>query len=105
MTHFLQLKKEIIPVLNIGMYLNGINFIRLLEIENTAETDSGKIKITIGTDIPCLEKFVYEMEHIPAGSTISVPLKNMKINRDFLNAISENEKAQLKIQVFEQDEL
>lgn len=99
------LKKEIIPVLNIAMYLNGINFIRLLEIENTGETDAEKIKLIIETDIPCLEKFVYELEHIPAGSTIAVALSKMKINRDFLNSISENEKARLKIQLFKQEEL
>lgn len=104
-TKNLILKKEIIPVLNIAMYLNGINFIRFLEIENTSETDVEKIKLTIETDIPCLEKFDYELEHITAGSRIAIPLDKIKINRDFLNSISENEKAQLKIQLFLQDQL
>ena len=93
--------KATIPFLNISMYLNGLSFIPSLSVENTSETDLGPLTVSIGADIPCMEDFSYTVAMMPAGKRVNIPLEGLKINRDFLDSLSETEKAVVKIELLE----
>ena len=48
------LHKQTLPFLNISLYLNDINPVQLLSIENTTEIDAENLVIKITADLPCL---------------------------------------------------
>ena len=95
MSHYLKLVYKVIPFLNISMHLNDIKFIRDLEVKNSGEEHAGKVKVVIQSDIPCIEPFEQVIEQIPAQSHVSVPLHQLRIKRDFVQHLTENEKAVL----------
>lgn len=94
--------KQTLPFLNLSLYLNGFKPVRYLRVENTLERDTSGIEIKITADLPCIEPFNYTVPLIPAKKDILVPLENLKVNRDFLNKISETEKANISIEVTEE---
>ena len=98
----LNLHIDIIPFINISLYLNNIPFIQSLFLENTGETDSGTIELKVSSDIPCIEPFSYTIAFLPAGKEFKVPLDSLKIDRKFLDAISESEQATIKFEVIEE---
>jgi len=95
--------KEASPFLNISLYLNNIKPIRSLAIENASEIDIVSIEVRISSDLPCMESFRYTIESIPAKKNVNIPLNSLKLNRDFLNKLSETEKAIIKIKIVQQD--
>jgi superfamily I DNA and/or RNA helicase len=99
----LKINKQTLPFLNISLYLNNIKPVQSLTIENTSETDSNQLEIKISTDIPCIEPFNYSISIVPAKKDVKIPLENLKVNRDFLNKLSETEKANLTIEVCEKE--
>ncbi len=99
----LQLHKQTLPFLNISLYLNDIKPLQSLTIENTSETDTSQLDIKITADLPFIEPFNYIVSIVPAKKDIKIPLENLKINRDFLNKLSETEKAELTIEVLEEE--
>jgi hypothetical protein len=99
----LMLHKQTLPFLNISLYLNDIKPIQSLTIENTSETDSAPLEIKITADLPCIEPFNYSIPFVPAKKDVKIPLGNLKINRDFLNKLSETEKANITIEVYENE--
>lgn len=105
MSHYLKLVYEVLPFLNISMHLNDIKFIRELEVKNTGDLISGKVKVRIQSDIPCIEPFEHLIEQIPAHSNVTISLNQLRIKRDFVQHLSENEKAALTIQLWENDQL
>jgi hypothetical protein len=96
--------KQTQPFLNISLYLNEIKPVQSLTIENTSETNSAQLEIRIFADLPCIEPFSYRVSSVPAKKDVKIPLENLKINREFLNKLSETERANLTIEVF-QDEI
>jgi len=97
------INKQTLPFLNISLYLNDIKPIQLLTIENTSETDSAQLEIKITTDVPCIEPFNFSIAFVPAKKDVKIPLENLKVNRDFLNKLSETEKANINIEVIEKE--
>ncbi len=91
--------KQTLPFLNISLYLNGIKPIQSLELENRSETDTAGLDIKISSDLPCIEQFHYTVPLIPAQKGIKIPLENLRIDRDFLNKLSETEKANITIEI------
>jgi len=96
--------KQTLPFLNISLYLNEIKPIQSLTIQNTSETDSAQLEIKIFADLPCIEPFSFTISSVPAKKDVKIPLENLKINREFLNKLSETERANLNIEV-SQDEI
>ena len=94
---------QTLPFLNISFYLNHRKPIQSLTIENVTETDSTQLEIKITADIPCIEPFSFSISSVPAKKEIKIPLENLKLNRDFLNHLSETEKANLTIEVFQEE--
>ncbi|MCK9523173.1 MAG: DUF3320 domain-containing protein [Proteobacteria bacterium] len=101
----IKIHKEALPFLNLSFYLNGIKLIQSLNIENTSETDLTSIEIKITSDIPCIEDFNFSISFLPAKKSLKVPLENLKVNRNFLNKLSETENANITIEVFEKEKL
>ena len=99
----LKINKQTLPFLNISLYLNDIKPVRSLTIENTSETDSAQLEISITADLPCIEPFNYSISTVPAEKDVKIPLDSLKVNRDFLNKLSETEKANITIEVFEKE--
>lgn len=99
----LKINKQTLPFLNISLYLNDIKPIQSLTIENTSEVDSAQLEIRITADLPCIEPFYYSVSIVPAKKDVKIPLENLKVNRDFLNKLSETEKANLTIEVYEKE--
>jgi Protein of unknown function (DUF4011)/REase_MTES_1575/AAA domain/Protein of unknown function (DUF3320) len=99
----LLLHKQTLPFLNISLYLNDIKPIQSLTIENNSETNSGQLEIKITADLLCIEPFNYSVSIVPAKKDVKIPLENLKVNRDFLNKLSETEKVNLTIEVCEKE--
>ncbi|MCH7412265.1 DUF3320 domain-containing protein [Belliella sp. R4-6] len=95
--------KEVLPFLNISMYLNNKKLIRNLIIENTSDIDSGSIVIRISADLEFIKPFEFSVPYIPAESDLGIPLETLSINRDFLSKLSETEKSVITIEVLEND--
>ena len=95
------LHKQTLPFLNISLYLNDIKPIRSLTIENTSDIDSAQLEIKIFADLPCIEPFSFFVSSVPAKKDVMIPLENFKVNRLFLNRLSEMEKVNLIIEVFQ----
>jgi len=100
----LTIHKQTLPFLNIALYLNDIKPVQSLTIENTSETNSAQLEIKIFADLPCIEPFSFTVLSVPAKKDVKIPLENLKINREFLNKLSETERANLSIEV-SQDEI
>src|SRR5690606_12589412 len=103
-TH-LKLHVEILPFLNVALYLNDIPFIRNIVLENTDETDSGTLTIRISCDIPFFDAFDYAISCIPTGKEVNIPLTGLTINRQFLATLTENERAKVKIELIEGEQV
>jgi DNA polymerase III delta prime subunit len=101
----LLLHKEVFPFLNIGLFVNSIKVIRSLSIENTSELNTGPIEIVISADLPCLDRFSYHIEDIPAGKDIKVLTDNLKINREYISKLSEVQKSIITIEVLQYSEI
>lgn len=99
----LTLHKNILPFLNISLYLNNIKLIQSLTIENTSGTDIASVEVKITADLPCIEPFSYIVPFVPAGKDVKIPLDAFKLNRDFFGKLSETEKANIRIEIIEQD--
>lgn len=97
----LKLHVEILPFINLSLYLNGIPFIRYLVITNIGETESGEVEITISSDVPCVDSFSHTISFVPAGKEVKVPLDGLKISREFLTTIAEPERATIKLELTE----
>lgn len=97
--------KEALPFLNASLFLNNIKFVHSLSIENAQDKNSNPVEVRITSDIPCIEPFTYVVSSIPTQKLIKIPLENLKIKRDFLNTLSETEKANIKIELFEQNNI
>jgi hypothetical protein len=95
----LSIHKQTLPFLNISLYLNDIKPVQSLVIENTSDFDSTPLEIKITADIACIEPFSYNVSFVPAKKEVKIPLNNLKVNRDFLNKLSETEKAIFAIEV------
>ncbi|MGR6730317.1 hypothetical protein, partial [Aeromonas veronii] len=81
--------------------LNDIKPVQSLSVENTSEKNTTQLVIKITADIPCIDPFDYNVPFVPAKNQVKIPLENLKINRDFLNKLSETEKANFIIEVIE----
>ncbi|MCO5241328.1 MAG: DUF3320 domain-containing protein [Chitinophagaceae bacterium] len=99
----LLLHKQTLPFLNISLHLNDIKPVQSLSIENTSENNSAQLSIKITADLPCIEPFDCNVPFVPAKNQVKIPLENLKINRDFLNKLSETEKTDFTIEVIEND--
>jgi len=99
----LLIHKQTLPFLNISLYLNDIKPIQSLTIENTSETNSAQLQIKITADLPCIEPFSFTVSSVPAKRDVKIPLENLKVNREFLNNLSETEKANFTIEVCEKE--
>ncbi len=99
----LLLHKQTLPFLNISLYLNDIRPVQSLSIENTSESNSAHIVVKITSDIPCIDPFDYIVPFIPAKNQVKIPLDGLKVSRDFLNKLSDTEKANFNIEVIEND--
>lgn len=99
----LSVHKEVFPFLNISLYLNNIKPIYSLTIENSSEVDSEPVEIQITSDLPCIEAFSYSLENVPAKKSIKIPLEKLKLNREFLNSISETEKMNISVRVIQNE--
>lgn len=99
----LLLHKHTLPFLNISLYLNNIKPVQSLGIENTSEINSAQLEVKITADLPCIEPFAYMVPFVPAKNQVKIPLDGLKINRDFLNGLSETERANIAIEVIEND--
>jgi superfamily I DNA and/or RNA helicase len=99
----IKLHKQTLPFINISLYLNSNKPIQSLIIENLSERNTDKIEIKIYSDIPCIDTFSYLINVIPEKNNIKIPLESLNINRQFLNSISETEKAKITIEVIEKD--
>lgn len=97
------LHKEILPFLNISLHLNDIKILQSLIIENIAEIDTAKIEVKIYSDLACIEPFSYSIAVLPAKQDVKIPLDKLKVNRDFLNKLSETEKANIFIEIVEEN--
>lgn len=95
----LKIHKGMLPFLNISFYLNNQKFIYSLSVENCSEEIVENVEVRIVSDIPCIEEFSFIVSAVPPGTIISVPLDGLKVNRDFLNQLSETEKAEIRIEV------
>lgn len=100
---YLLLHKQTLPFLNISLYLNGIKPVQSLSIENTSESNSAHLVVKITADLPCIEPFDYIVPFVPAKNQVKIPLDGLKVSRDFLNKLSETEKANFTIEVIEND--
>ena len=94
---------QTLPFLNISLYLNDIKPIQSLTIENISETDSIQLEIKITADLPCIEPFSYTVPFVPAQKDVKIPLQNLKVNRGFLNKLSETERAIITIEVLQNE--
>lgn len=92
-TATLKIHKEVFPFLNISFFLNNFKPISSLEIENCTDLNSKAVEVSITADLPCIDTFSFLIEDIPANKTIKVPLDKLRINREYVNKISETEKA------------
>lgn len=99
----LLIRKQTLPFLNISLYLNDIKPIQSLEIENTSDIDSAPLEVKITADLSCMEPFSYNVSFIPSKKEVKIPLDNLKVNRDFLNKLSETEKTNFTIEVIENE--
>ena len=99
----LKINKQTLPFLNISLYLNDIKPVKSLTIENISEVDSVQLEIKITADLPCIEPFNYSVPLIPAQKVVKIPLENLKVNREFLNKLSETEKGNITIEVCERE--
>ncbi|MEZ5045765.1 MAG: DUF4011 domain-containing protein [Chitinophagaceae bacterium] len=99
----LLIHKQTLPFLNISLYLNDIKPIQSLVIENTSDVDSASLEVKITADLACIEPFSYNVSFVPAKKEVKIPLDNLKVNRDFLNKLSETEKANFTIEVIENE--
>ena len=99
----LKINKQTLPFLNISLYLNDIKPVKSLTIENISEVDSVQLEIKITADLPCIEPFIYSVPLIPAQKVVKIPLENLKVNREFLNKLSETEKGNITIEVCEKE--
>lgn len=99
----LKIQKQTLPFLNISLYLNDIKPVQSLTIENTSETDSAQLEIKITADLHCIEPFSFIISSVPAKKGVKIPLENLKVNRNFLNKLSETEKANITIEVFQNE--
>lgn len=97
----LQIHKQTLPFLNISLYLNDIKPVQTLSIENTSESNSAQLNVKITADLPCIEPFNYDVPFVPAKKQVKIPLDSLKVNRDFLNKLSETERANITIEVIE----
>ena len=97
------INKQILPFLNISLYLNDIKPIKSLTIENTSEVDTAQLEVKVTSDLPCIEPFNYSLSMVPAKKDVKIPLENLKVNRNFFNNLSETEKANITIEVIEQE--
>jgi len=55
MTHVISLKLhiEVLPFINMALYLNEVPFIQYLVVENIGDADSGEAELKISADIAC----------------------------------------------------
>lgn len=103
--NLLLIHKQTLPFLNISLYLNDIKPIQSLVIENNSEIDSDQLELKIIADLECIEPFSFYVSMIPAKKEVKIPLQNLKINREFLNKLSETEKANIKIQIIQNEQV
>ena len=68
------ISKQILPFLNISLYLNDIKPIKSLTIENTSEVDSAQLEVNITSDLPCIDPFNYRLSMVPANKEVKIPL-------------------------------
>ncbi len=101
----LLIHKQTLPFLNISLYLNDIKPIQSLVIENTSDVDSAPLEVKITADLACIETFSYNVSLVPAKKEVKIPLENLKVNRDFLNKLSETEKANITIEIIENEKV
>lgn len=99
----LVIHKQTLPFLNISLYMNGNKPVKTLNLENISDNVATCIEVKISADIHCIDPFIYYLSMIPAKSEVIIPLENLKVNRDFLSHLTETEKANFKIEVFEQE--
>jgi len=99
----LRIHTQTLKFLNISLYLNGIKPIQSLTIENTSDTDSAQVEIKIIADLPCIESFSYSVSFVPSKRDVKIPLENLRVNREYLDKLSETEKANFIIEVIEKD--
>lgn len=97
------LHKQTLPFLNISLYLKDLKPVHSLSIENTSESFTSQLEIKITSDLPCIEPFDYIIPFVPAKKQVIIPLDNLKVNRDFLNKLSETEKAIFTIEITEKN--
>lgn len=97
----LLLHKQTLPFLNISLYLNDIKPVQSLSIENTSESNSSQLEVKIISDLPCIEPLDYTVPFVPSKNQIKIPLDGLKANRDYLNKLSETEKANFTIEIIE----
>jgi hypothetical protein len=97
------LQKEVLPFLNISLYLNNIRLIQSLSLENASETDVLSLEVWVNADLPCIEPFHSVVPFLPAGADVKIPVDHIKVNRDFLSKLSETEKAIVTIEVVKED--
>ncbi|MDO5509591.1 MAG: DUF3320 domain-containing protein [Weeksellaceae bacterium] len=101
----LSIRKEVFSFLNISLYLHQIKPIRSLYIENASEELVENVTVHVFSDLPVIQKFEYDVKEVPPRSELRIPLENFKVNRDFLNTISETETAVVTAQIEREGEV
>ncbi len=104
-TNKLILNKEVLPFFNLSHYLNNITPIKLLSVKNMYDNDLIDIDIKISSDVPFIYTFKYRVSLIPTTKEIKIPIENLRINRDFLNKLSETEKANMVVEILSKDNI
>ncbi|WP_418264725.1 DUF3320 domain-containing protein [Flavobacterium faecale] len=101
----LVLHNQTLPLLNISLYLNDIKPVQSLSIENSSDFDSAPLEVKIIADLSCIEPFSFNVSFVPAKKEVKIPLENLKVNREFLNKLSETEKVFFTIEVIENEKV
>lgn len=105
MSNAISIRTESLPFLSLPLYLNNMLPIKSIQLVNESDRARADLELRIHADLPCFEAFDLSLAEIPAQTSVKAELAALKINRSYLSALSESEKAQVKIELWQGEEL
>lgn len=91
---------EVLPFLNLPLYLNDIPFIRELTIENEGQEEEFNLELKMYSDQPCIYPYSFELAGIKPESEVKIPLNVLKVDRQYFSKLSETDKIVLTFELY-----
>ena len=101
----INLHLDVLPFLNLPLYLNNIPFIRELFIENEGIDELFELELRIKADQPCIYPSSFKLVSIKPGNEVNIPLDILKVDRQYFSQLSEPDKILLTFELIVKGEV